>query len=291
MKKMFFSVLLSLLNITASQAQPQVAGEGMFGDHSHFGSRVKPFILDPADYPGVTHYLFLETKAKQLTKDYATKVNRFVNAIAAQPGFRASMTLVDVDTKRIVVYYQFETEDQYNTARQNEAVFPIAGAVRNGSARFEVFATRPLEQIAFNPDLVGTNQNTGAGAPPNPPGYYAQFKIGEGVGINEALVNLDKGRTQAELTELMHKAGQVNDINNAAGYKDFTFHEALDGSRNMNFIHWQDVKTLTAASLSNLLQPLMNNGLSGGHDGWGPDGPGTIHLHIYYVTDIKHGTK
>jgi hypothetical protein len=291
MKKFFFSLLLSLLTITASQAQPQSTGGSLFGSYGKHGARVSPFILDPADYPGVSHFLFLETKAKQLTKGYATKVNKFVDAISQQPGFRASMTLVDVDDKRIVVYYQFDTEDQYNTARQNESVFPIAGAVRNESARFEVFATRPLEQIAFNPDLVGTNQNTGAGAPPNPPGYYAKFRVGEGVGINEALVNLDNGRTQAELTELMHKAGQVNDINNAAGYKDFTFHEGLDGSRNMNLIHWQDVKTLTAASLSNLLQPLMNNGLSGGHDGWGPDGPGTIHLHIYYVTDIKHGTK
>jgi len=290
MKKLFFSVLLSLLTITASQAQPLNPGGGMFGGHGQFRLGVKPFVLDPTDYPGVSHFLFLETKAKQLTKDYASKVNRFVNAIAAQPGFRACMTLVDVDAKRIVVYYQFETEDQYNTARQNEAVFPIAGAVRNDSARFEVFASRPLEQIAFNPDLVG-NPNPGAGAPPNPPGYYAKFRIGEGVGINEALVNLDKGRTQAELTELMHKAGQVNDINNAPGYKDFTFHEGLDGSRNMNLIHWKDVKTLAAASLSNLLQPLMNNGLSGGHDGWGPDGPGTIHLHIYHVADIKHGTK
>ncbi len=233
------------------------------------------FIIDSKHYPGATHFIFLETKAAKVTPEYSAKVGRFLRAIALQPGFRASMTLSDTDQKRMVVYYQFETAQQWNAARQNPAIFGPAGEVQAESARFEDFAANPLEQVA-----AGASQTL-------PPGYVAQFRMGDGVAINEAVVV--SGRQQFELTNLMRRAGLAANPNNSEGFKEFTFHQAVDGSRNMNLLHWSSVRTMSVAALNVLVQPLINNGLTGTIDGWGPAGVGYIGVHVYNITGIQNG--
>ncbi|MGL4175474.1 MAG: hypothetical protein ACRCSN_05295 [Dermatophilaceae bacterium] len=231
------------------------------------------FVLDPADYPGATHFLFLESSEDQISREYRRSVSRFVDGMASQPGFRASMTLAGTDLKRMVVYYQFETEADYTAARNNPKMIELFGPVSTASARTEDFATNPLEQIPAN------------SAEPLPD-YSATFKVGDGVGINEALVN--PGREQAELTALMREAGVVANPNDSEGFIDFTFHEAIDGSRNMNLLHWTSVRTMSVAALGPLVQNLINGGFTGGTDGWGPDGPGLIGVHVYEIEEIRN---
>ncbi|NJO59213.1 MAG: hypothetical protein HC836_13070 [Richelia sp. RM2_1_2] len=199
-----------------------------------------------------------------------------VKAIASQPGFRASMTLADIDLKRIVVYYQFESEEQYKAARENPTIMELAQSLQSASARFDDYEVKPQEQGANG----GTN-----GTPPA--GYFAQFRMEDGVGINEAVVA--EGRKQEELSALMRKAGTAANPQTSAGFKDFTFHEAVDGSRNMNLLHWSDGRTMTVAALGTLIQNLINGGLTGGTDGWGPEGPGYIGVHLYNIVDIQNG--
>jgi hypothetical protein len=270
--KLFTKACLGVLVLVCAVAHAQSTPNGAA---TFPGSPVPVFIIDSNNYPGATHFVFLETKAAKVTPQYAAKVARFVRTIALQPGFRASMTLSDIDEKRMVVYYQFETAQQWAAARQNPAMFGPAGELQADSARFEDFAVNPLEQIA-------------AGSSPTlPPGYYAQFRMGDGVGINEAIVV--KGRQQYELTNLMRRAGIAANPNNSEGYKDFTFHQAVDGSRNMNLLHWSSVRTMSVAALGVLIQPLINNGLTGTVDGWGPGGVGYIGVHVYNITAIQNG--
>jgi hypothetical protein len=235
------------------------------------------FIIDPSRYAPATHFIFLETKNDQITPDYAKKVAQIVRAIASQPGFRASMTLADIDLKRTVVYYQFESEEQYKAARENANIMALAQSLQSDSTRFDDYAVKPGEQGASSAGPDGKA----------PEGYYAQFRMGDGVAINEAVVVKD--RKQEELTALMRKAGTIANPNTSVGYKDFTFHEAIDGSRNMNLLHWSDGRTMTVATLDTLIQNLINGGLTGSSDGWGPTGPGTIGVHIYNIIDIQNG--
>jgi hypothetical protein len=258
---------------TVAFAQAHDFDDGGVGE-SRSASQGSAFVLDSQKYPGSTHFIFLEAKTERMTSEYRQNVDRFVRAIASQPGFRASMTLTDIDLKRVVVYYQFESEALWKAARQNPVMYPLAGALQAASKRFDDYATRPLEQIA-------------AGAQQLPQGYAAQFRVGDGVGINEATVV--PGRQQFELTRLMRRAGQAANPNGTVGFKDFTFHEAIDGSRNMNLLHWSSVRNMTVAALGPLVQALINGGLTGTTDGWGPTGAGFIGVHVYSITNIQNG--
>jgi hypothetical protein len=263
MKRFFVNTLLIMFILAGSHVQAQpMPGHG----------RPDPvFVVDPQNYPVVTRFLFLETKADEINSDYRNKVATFVRAIAAQPGFRASMTLLNIDFKRIVVYYQFESEADYLAARANIPLRELVAQITPLSSRFEDFGVQPLEQ----------GSKTGSA-----PNHRAEFRMGDGVGINEALVA--SGRTQAELTALMRKAGTVANPDNSPGFIDFTFHQAQDGSRNMNLLHWSSVRTMTVGALGPLVQNLINGGLTGGGDGWGPQGPGYIGVHIYSIVAIQN---
>ncbi len=278
MKKALCTALVGMFVFLGSQqAQAQDTNLSQSAENNKHGPA---FIIDPSHYAPVTHFIFFETKDEQLTTDYIGKVANMVKAIGSQPGFRASMTLVDIDLKRMVVYYQFESEEQWKAARNgNTTIMAAAQTLQSASARFDDYAAKPEEQGA-----------SGGGANGNPPpGYYAQFRIGDGVGINEAVVV--KGRKQEELTALMRKAGTVANPNTSPGYKDFTFHEAIDGSRNMNLLHWSDIRTMTQGGLYVLVQNLINGGITGGSDGWGPTGPGLIGVHLYNIADIQNGKR
>jgi hypothetical protein len=276
MKKALCTALVGMFVFLGSQ-QVQ-AQDTNFGQSADNNKRGPAFIIDPSHYAPVTHFVFLETKNDNLTPEYMNKVAQFVKAIGSQPGFRASMTLADIDLKRIVVYYQFESEEQWKAARNgNTTIMAAAQSLQSDSARFDDYAVKP-EELASN----GSQGNA-------PPGYTAQFRMGDGVGINEAVVV--KGRKQEELTALMRKAGTVANPNTSPGYKDFTFHEAIDGSRNMNLLHWSDIRTMTQGGLYVLVQNLINGGITGGSDGWGPTGPGLIGVHLYNIADIQNGKR
>ncbi|NJM90979.1 MAG: hypothetical protein HC863_01525 [Myxococcales bacterium] len=255
-------LLLSLALVGSAGAQPNAEAQ----------RRGPAFVLDARNYPAVTHFLFLETKGAELDNDYKGKVAAFVRAVSAQPGFRAAMVLEDIDFKRMVVYYQFESEASYTAARNEPSLRPLVGAILNLSNRFEDYAARPLEQ--------------GVAGGPNP-NHRSMFRIGDGVGINEAVVG--EGRTQQELTELMRRAGIAARPDDSPGFIDFTFHQALDGSRNMNLLHWSSVRTMMAGALGPLVQNLINGGLTGGDEGWGPEGPGFINVHVYSIAAIVNG--
>jgi hypothetical protein len=281
MKKLLcfsFITILSLSITLGSQVQARETNENSLNKSEDKQKRGPVFIIDPSRYAPATHFLFLETKGAKITSDYRNKVNQMVRALVYQPGFRASMTLVDFDLKRMVIYYQFESETQLNAAFQNPTLKPLTQTLQADSARFNDYATRPLEQGAS----VGTN-----GTPP--PGYYAQFRMGDGLAINEAVVV--SGRKQQELSALMRKAGTVANPNTSEGYTDFTFHEAIDGSRNMNILHWSNGRTMTVAALGTLVQNLINGGLTGTTDGWGPKGPGYIGVHLYNIVEIQNGLR
>jgi heme-degrading monooxygenase HmoA len=274
------------IQIIAQQSTPSIEGirhaqdtsKNNLSQFADDNKRGPSFIIDPSRYAPATHFIFLETKDDQLTPDYIGRVAKLVRAIASQPGFRASMTLADIDLKRMVVYYQFESEEQWKAAYGNANIAALAQSLQSDSMRFDDYAVNPREQGANG----GTN-----GTPP--PGYYAQFRMGDGIGINEAVVA--KGRKQAELSALMRKAGTVANPNTSPGFKDFTFHEAIDGSRNMNILHWSNGRTMTVAALGTLIQNLINNGLTGSSDGWGPTGPGYIGVHLYNIVEIQNGKR
>ncbi|WGV25240.1 hypothetical protein [Halotia branconii] len=278
MKKVLCTALLGMFVFVSSQAQAQNMDRDNLRQSADKDKYGPVFIIDPSRYAPVTHFIFLETKDDQVTADYKIKVAQMIRAIGSQDGFRASMTLADIDLKRIVVYYQFETEGQYKAARANPTLMALARSLQLASARFDDYAVRPLEQSA---------SGSPNGTPP--PGYYAQFRMDDGVGINEAVVV--KGRRQEELTALMRKAGTAANPNTSAGFIDFTFHEAIDGSRNMNLLHWSSVRAMAVGALGPLVQNLINGGLTGGTDGWGPTGPGYIGVHVYSIVDIQNGQR
>jgi heme-degrading monooxygenase HmoA len=264
MKALLVTVLLSLSLAFVGPAAAQPIPDAQ--------RRGPVFVLDARNYPAVTHFLFLETKAAELDHDYKTKVATFLRAVSAQPGFRAAMVLEDIDFKRMVVYYQFESEASYAAARNEPSLRPLVDAILRLSNRFEDYAARPLEQ--------------GVAGGPNP-NHRSEFRMGDGVGINEARVA--EGRTQQELTELMRRAGIAARPDDSPGFIDFTFHQALDGSRNMNLLHWSSVRTMMAGALGPLVQNLINGGLTGDAEGWGPDGPGYIGVHVYSIAAILNG--
>ncbi|MBW4617747.1 MAG: hypothetical protein KME21_32075 [Desmonostoc vinosum HA7617-LM4] len=280
MKKVLCTALLGVFVFVGSQAQAQNINRDNLRQSVDKDKYGPVFIIDPSRYAPVTHFIFLETKDDQVTADYKTKVAQMIRAIGSQNGFRASMTLADIDLKRIVVYYQFETEGQYKAARENPTLMALARSLQLASVRFEDYAVKPLEQSAASTDV---NNST------PPPGYYAQFRMDDGVAINEAAVV--KGRSQQELTALMRKAGTAANPNTSPGFIDFTFHEAIDGSRNMNLLHWSSVRAMAAGALGPLVQNLINGGLTGGTDGWGPTGPGYIGVHVYSIVDIQNGQR
>jgi hypothetical protein len=275
MKAVFTGVVLGVMVLLTGVSNARDLDESSVTDHAMNGP---VFTIDSKKYPGSTHIIFLESKEKYVTPAYMSGVNRFVNAMSSQPGFMAAMVLSDIDRKRTAVYYQFETENEWQAARANPRMYPFADVLVNTSARFEDFALLPQEQFA-----AGGNPNQ-----PTPPGYVSKFRIGDGVATNEARVV----RTQAELTQLMRRAGIVNNINDSDGFIDFTFHQAVDGTRNVNLLHWTSARTMASAALANLIQPLLNvPGYAGTPDGWGSGGVGLINVHVYTVTRIEKGRR
>ncbi len=277
MKKVLCTALLGMFVLLGSQAQAQDTFGNKLGQFADANKSGPIFVIDPSHYAPSTHFIFLETKDDSVTADYKGKVKRLIRAIGFQPGFRASLTLGDIDLKRIVVYYQFESEDQQKAARENANVMALAQALQSASARFDDYAAAPQATI-----IKGVEGSA-------PPGYISKFQMSDGVAINEAVVG--QGRSQDELTALMQGAGVVANPNTSPGYIDFTFHKAIDSSRNMNLLHWSSVRAMAAGALGPLVQNLINGGLTGGTNGWGPTGPGFIGVHVYSIVDIQNAQR
>ena len=276
------AILASL--IMASGTTFAQSDDGPFADGRPSNAGRQPtLIIDPNNYPAVTRFIFLESKTDTISREYAKLLGDFVNSIAAQPGFRASMTLADIDRKRAVVYYQFNTQAQYDTLRANapESMKALANSLQNASARFEDFGAAPMEQL---PAASLTN-------PPAPAdGYYAEFRYGNGVGINEAVAN--PGRTQAEVTTLMRHAGIAGAVpTDAPGFKEFTFHMGIGTDRNMNLLRYETLSNMTVAAVYPLAQGLINGGGTGGYDWYGPTGPAKLGLHVYRIVNINDGSR
>jgi hypothetical protein len=273
MKKLFLHALIVLLAVADGTASAQDDAR-----KNDYAKNAPTLIVNPAN-PAVTRFIFLETKADFISKSYSELVERFVRTIAQQPGFRAGMTLEDIDHKHIVVYYQFENAAQYDALRTNPvpAMKELANTLQNASSRFEDIGATPTTQIPG-----GQPANT----PPTPvPGYYAEFRYGDGVGINEAVAN--PGRNQAEVTYLMEHAGLRGATpQDAPGFKEFTFHIGADGMRNMNLLRYDSVEHMTIAAIYPLSQGLINGGGTGGTDWYGPNGPAKLGLHVYRIVGI-----
>jgi hypothetical protein len=285
MRTVFSNVLLGawlvccVIMFGSAAAQPLSPGA-----HDHRNPHRPAFVLDRNNYPAVTRFVFLVPKDGDVTPAYMAKVNKFIDAVAAQPGFRASMSLLDIDRTRVTIYYHFDSQAQWENARNNPPpeILAAAGVLQSMSSRFEDVGARPLEQFANGETPPPPGQT------PPPSNYVSRFYLGEGVATNEALVVA--GRTQAELTTLMRRAGIVNNPNVTPGFVDFTFHQALDGSRNINLLHWATPPEMAAAAIYQLIQPLINNpGYVGTSDGWGANGVGLIGVRVYQVVRIQNG--